>query len=98
MHACVHTHHRALYRALSHRLLAQAHWEKGDHGVAIGLIGQAQALLKPRADATSAGLPAIDRSKVCVRACVRLGRRPLLLVNRTKTQPAHSTPCDTPSS
>ena len=71
MHACIHacTPHRALYRALSHRLLAQAHWDKGDHGVAIGLMGQAQALLKPRADATSAGLPAIDRSRVCMYSC-----------------------------
>ncbi len=55
---------RALYRALSHRLLAQAHWEKNEHGVAIGLLGQAQALLKTRPDGTSTGLPPIDRSKV----------------------------------
>ena len=70
MHASCTTTHRALYRALSHRLLAQAHWDKGDHGVAIGLMSQAQALLKARADATSAGLPAIDRSRVCMYSCV----------------------------
>jgi len=53
----------ALYRALAYRFLAVAHWEKSDHGTAIGLLLQAQTLLKPRADGVSSGLPSTDDSR-----------------------------------
>ena len=52
--------HSALSRALAYRFLAVAHWEKSDHGTAIGLLLQAQTLLKPRADGVSSGLPSTD--------------------------------------
>ena len=55
--------HSALYRALAYRFLAVAHWEKSDHGTAIGLLLQAQTLLKPRADGVSSGLPSTDDSR-----------------------------------
>ncbi len=53
----------ALYRVLAYRFLAQAHWDKSEHGTAIGLLLQAQGLLKPRADGVSTGLPAIEESR-----------------------------------
>lgn len=55
--------HSALFRALAYRFLAVAYWKKSDHGTAIGLILQAQALLKPRADGVSSGLPSMDDSR-----------------------------------
>jgi hypothetical protein len=53
----------ALYRVMAYRFLAQAHWDKSEHGTAIGLLLQAQGLLKPRADGVSIGLPAIEESR-----------------------------------
>ena len=44
-----------------------AHWEKGDHGTAIGLLLQAQVLLKPRADGVSSGLPSMEDSRFLIK-------------------------------
>lgn len=57
----------ALYRALAYRFLAVAHWEKSDHGTAIGLLLQAQVLLKPRADGVSSGLPSMEESRFLIK-------------------------------
>lgn len=53
----------ALYRALAYRFLAIAHWEKEDHGTAIGLLLQAEIMLKARRDGISSGLSGIEESR-----------------------------------
>jgi hypothetical protein len=60
-----------LYRALAYRFQAMAHWDKAEHGLAIGLLQQAMRAMKPRPDPTSQGLPALNESPVLRKYQVR---------------------------
>lgn len=66
---------RALFRGLAYRLLAIAHWEKGDHGNGIALLQQAQDLLKTRQDVASTGLPNITESHYLSKYKPQVGER-----------------------